>query len=60
MNRWKSKITPPIGSNECRASSIGELAMIKYNKGIRDNYYTLVPNYLKESQAQRDFKKREG
>ena len=55
----KAKLSP-IGSNECRASSIGELAIKKYNKGIRDNYYTLVPEYLKESQAQRDFKKKEG
>ena len=50
----------PIALNECRASSIGELAIKKYNKGIRDNYYTLAPEYLKESQAQRDLKKKEG
>ena len=50
----------PIGLNECKASSIGELAAIKYNEGIRDNYYTLAPNYLKESQAQRELRKKEG
>ena len=61
LNELDGKVKlSPIGSNECRASSIGQLAIIKYNKGIKDNYYTLVPNYLKESQAQRDFKKKEG
>ncbi len=50
----------PIGLNECKASSVGELAIIKYNEGIMDDYYTLAPNYLRESQAQRELRKREG
>ncbi|NMA85979.1 MAG: tRNA (adenosine(37)-N6)-threonylcarbamoyltransferase complex dimerization subunit type 1 TsaB [Tissierellia bacterium] len=50
----------PIGLNECKASSIGELAIIKYNEGIGDDYYTLAPEYLNESQAQRELRKKEG
>ena len=49
----------PIGLNECKASSVGELARIKYSEGIRDNYYTLAPDYLRESQAQRVLRKKE-
>ena len=61
VNTLGSKVKlSPIGLNECKASSIGELAAIKYNEGIRDNYYTLAPNYLKESQAQRELRKKEG
>ena len=50
----------PIGLNECKASSVGELARIKYSEDIRDNYYTLAPDYLRESQAQRELRKKEG
>lgn len=49
----------PINLNSCRASSIGELALLKYKEGQRDNYYDLVPNYLRESQAQRELRKRD-
>lgn len=42
-----------ISHNTCRATSVGELAYIKYKGGYEDNYYTLVPEYLRESQAQR-------
>ncbi len=48
-----------LGGNFCRATSIGELAFIKYKEGHRDDYYTLVPEYLRESQAQRELKERE-
>ncbi len=48
-----------IGHNFCRATSIGELAIIKYNEGIKDDYFTLVPEYLRESQAQRELRERE-
>lgn len=50
----------PLGSRECRAASVAELARIKYQAGIRDDYYSLVPDYLRESQAQRELKKKEG
>ncbi|MBU5427740.1 tRNA (adenosine(37)-N6)-threonylcarbamoyltransferase complex dimerization subunit type 1 TsaB [Tissierella pigra] len=48
------------GQNFCRATSIGELALKKYNEGKIDDFYTLVPEYLRESQAQRELKEREG
>lgn len=48
-----------MGNGHCRATSIGELAYIKYKLGETMNYYTLVPEYLRESQAQRDLKEKE-
>lgn len=48
-----------LGLNHCKASSIGELSLIKYNKGQVDNYYTLVPDYLRKSQAERELEKKE-
>lgn len=48
-----------IGDNSCRATSIGELALVKYNKGERDDYYTLAPDYLRKSQAERELNKKE-
>lgn len=60
LAKLKDKVTfSPIGSNDCRASSIGQIAIMKYNEGKKDNYYTLVPDYLRESQAQRELRKRE-
>ena len=43
-----------IGQDICRAVSIGELAIKKYREGNIDNYYSLIPDYLRESQAQRE------
>ena len=48
-----------ISHNSCQATSVGELALIKYKDGYMDNYYTLVPEYLRESQAQRELKEKE-
>ncbi|MDR7856857.1 tRNA (adenosine(37)-N6)-threonylcarbamoyltransferase complex dimerization subunit type 1 TsaB [Tissierella sp.] len=48
-----------ISQNSCRATSIGELALIKYNEGHRDNYYTLIPDYLRKTQAERELNERE-
>lgn len=60
LEKLKDKVVlSPIGLNECRASSIGQIAMMEYNEGKEDNYYTLVPDYLRESQAQRELRKRE-
>ncbi len=47
------------GLNMPRASSFCELAILKYNKGQRDDYYTLAPDYLIETQAQRELNERE-
>lgn len=49
----------PRGFNNCRATSVGELAILKYNAGEVDNYFTLTPEYLRESQAQREYNKRQ-
>ncbi|MEW8972722.1 MAG: tRNA (adenosine(37)-N6)-threonylcarbamoyltransferase complex dimerization subunit type 1 TsaB [Tissierellaceae bacterium] len=48
----------PIGQNMCRAVSIAELAKLKYDAGIIDDYFTLAPDYLRESQAQRELDKK--
>ena len=38
----------------CKASSLCELAKIKYLNGQRDNFFTLAPDSLLETQAQRE------
>ena len=48
-----------MGQNFCRATSIGELALIKYNEGYSDSYYTIVPDYLRPSQAERELNEKE-
>lgn len=59
VNRLGEKaLFAPISLNMARASSVGELALLKWNEGKRENYFELVPDYLRESQAQREFKKR--
>ncbi|NLX61946.1 MAG: tRNA (adenosine(37)-N6)-threonylcarbamoyltransferase complex dimerization subunit type 1 TsaB [Tissierellia bacterium] len=45
--------------NSCRALSVAELALQKKDKIEGTNYYNLVPEYLRESQAQRELKKKE-
>lgn len=45
--------------NSCRALSVAELALQKKDRIGDSNYYNLVPEYLRESQAQRDLKKKE-
>lgn len=50
---------PPLGLVDSYGPSIGELALEKYKEGYRDDYYLLVPEYLRESQAQRELNKKE-
>lgn len=58
--RLKEKVNlSTIGQNFCRATSIGELALINYNEWQINDYYTLVPEYLRESQAQRELREKE-
>lgn len=45
----------PRSVNMARASSVAELAMQKAKEGTFDNLYELAPDYLRESQAQREF-----
>lgn len=47
------------GQNMCRATSICELAKIKYERGEVDDYFTLAPDYLRESQAQRELNEKQ-
>ena len=47
-----------IGNNMCRASSICELALNRYNSNQLDNFYNLAPDYLLETQAQRELNER--
>ena len=49
----------PFIQNTCRAASIGELALLKKQEGKLENYFSLVPEYIRQSQAQSDFKKKE-
>lgn len=42
------------GQNISRAVSICEIALKKYNEGKRDNLFTLVPDYIRPSQAERE------
>lgn len=46
------------GQNICKATSICELALLKYNKDELDDFYTLAPEYLRETQAQRELNER--
>lgn len=59
LNKLQKKVRfANIGQNMCRASSICELALIKYKNGNVDDYFTLAPDYLRESQAQRELNER--
>ena len=59
-SRLKDKVRfSTMGNNFCRALSVAELTLKKYRDGYADNFYSLVPEYLRESQAQRDLKKKE-
>lgn len=42
-----------IGQNSPRAVSVAELALKKFNAGIVDDVFTLAPDYLRKSQAER-------
>lgn len=43
-----------LGQNSTRAASIAELARKKYSQGQRDDYFSLAPDYLRPSQAERE------
>jgi len=49
----------PIGLNGCKGASIAELSYQKWKEGETQDYYSLVPDYLRESQAQRELRKKE-
>lgn len=43
-----------VGSIDCRAASVGALALSKFKDGLEDDYYSLAPEYLRPSQAERE------
>ncbi len=47
-----------VGQNMCKASSICEIALMKYKNNQLDDFYTLAPDYLLETQAQRELNER--
>ncbi|HEY4544336.1 MAG TPA: tRNA (adenosine(37)-N6)-threonylcarbamoyltransferase complex dimerization subunit type 1 TsaB [Tissierellaceae bacterium] len=48
-----------LNQNVCKAGSVGEIGLMKYKKGYKDDYFTLAPSYLRETQAQRELKERQ-
>lgn len=51
----------PISLNMAKASSVGELALLKWKEdkeNFAENYFKLAPEYLRESQAQRQLNKK--
>ncbi|WP_352418325.1 tRNA (adenosine(37)-N6)-threonylcarbamoyltransferase complex dimerization subunit type 1 TsaB [Proteiniborus sp.] len=48
-------IFAPKSANMARASSVAELAMVKAKEGKTESFFELVPDYLRESQAQREY-----
>lgn len=49
----------PMHLNTPRAASLCELALAKYQAGEFEDYFTMKPEYLRESQAQRQKSERE-
>lgn len=47
-----------FGQNTPRGVSICELAFQKYNEGKRDDLFTLTPDYIRPSQAERELKEK--
>ncbi len=45
-----------LGQNITRASSIGELGREKYDEGKIDDPFTLIPEYIRATKAERDLK----
>ncbi len=48
-----------MGQNICRAVSICEIALEKYNEGKRDDLFTLIPDYIRPSQAERELNQKQ-
>lgn len=49
----------PVNLNVSRASSLGELGMKKLENNISDNLFTFAPFYLRKSQAEREYEKKQ-
>ncbi|WP_446897761.1 tRNA (adenosine(37)-N6)-threonylcarbamoyltransferase complex dimerization subunit type 1 TsaB [Clostridium sp. LBM24168] len=57
-NSINTVIFAPISSNIVRASSIGEIGIKLMKNGEYDDIYSFVPFYLRESQAEREYKRK--
>lgn len=64
VDGYREKITEYMGTkshmasdnlNISKASSVAELAMVKAKNGETKSYFELTPEYLRESQAQREY-----
>lgn len=52
-------IFSPKSSNMARASSVAELALLRAREGKLESYMELTPEYLRKSQAQREYDERQ-
>jgi tRNA threonylcarbamoyladenosine biosynthesis protein TsaB len=48
----------PASTNMARASSVAQLALIRAKAGKLESYFDLVPDYLRKSQAEREYEER--
>ncbi len=48
-----------LASLDCRASSIAFLAEAYHRSGLSEDYFSLAPRYFRETQAQRELRKKE-
>lgn len=53
----KVKFSKP-GDNMPRAASVCEIARMRYEQGKLDDYFSLIPDYLRPSQAERQLKEK--
>lgn len=50
----------PLSTNMPRAASIGEIALKRLKDGQEDDIYTYSPIYLRKSQAEREYERKQG
>lgn len=55
----KNSSFAPVHLNVSRASSLGELGMEKLENNIFDDLFTFAPFYLRKSQAEREYEKKQ-
>lgn len=69
VQKYKNKIEKKLENRVCfqplsyslpKASSLAELAKIKIEKGMDDDIYTYSPIYIRKSQAEREYEKKNG
>ncbi|TDT62437.1 tRNA (adenosine(37)-N6)-threonylcarbamoyltransferase complex dimerization subunit type 1 TsaB [Fonticella tunisiensis] len=50
----------PLSTNMPRASSLAELALLRLKKGEEDSIFTYGPIYIRKSQAEREYERKQG